>query len=141
MKLPMKQETDKDPLEPMRITMFGESINFTQKAHLLFLLPALFISLVAGILEPALAVFFGKFFDVFSNYEGDRISEIQLLDKILVDVQALIDLGAATLLVKGGYFASRLVFGELQAQSVRNELFEKLLRKDLEWFETRTSGC
>ena len=59
----------------------------------------------------------------------------------MVDVQALIALGAATWLVKGGYFASWPVFGELQAQSVRNELFENLLRKDLEWFETRTSGC
>ena len=58
----------------------------------------------------------------------------------MVDVQALIALGAATWLVKGGYFASWPVFGELQAQSVRVfEMNSSKLLRNLEWFETRTS--
>lgn len=62
------------------------------------------------------------------------------MQKILINVYALIGIGLTTWLLKGGYFAAWLVFGEMQAKSVRDELFVDLLRKDLEWYDKRTVG-
>lgn len=114
--------------------------NFTKRSHLVVLLPALFLSTVSGILLPALAIFFGKFFDALSSYGAGAINDDELKQKVLTNVYALIALGGATWLMQGGYFTAWLVFGELQAKDVRDTLFQTLLAKDLEWFEMRSTG-
>ncbi len=95
---------------------------------------------MSGILLPALAIFFGKFFDALSSYGAGAINDDELKQKVLTNVYALIALGGATWLMQGGYFTAWLVFGELQAKDVRDTLFQTLLAKDLEWFEMRSTG-
>jgi ATP-binding cassette subfamily B (MDR/TAP) protein 1 len=114
--------------------------HFTEKGHLVVLLPAIFLSALSGILLPALAIFFGKFFDAFSGFGAGTISDAEFTKKVLIDTYALIGLGGTTWLLKGGYFTIWLVFGELQAKSVRDALFQNLLERDLEWYESRTTG-
>ena len=113
---------------------------FTTGLHLLVLLPGLILSTIAGILEPAVAIFFGKFFDTFSDFGAGQIDGQDLMRKSLVDIYGLIMIGGATWLLKGGYFTIWLVFGELQAKAVRDELFQNLLDKDLSWYESRSVG-
>jgi ATP-binding cassette subfamily B (MDR/TAP) protein 1 len=38
------------------------------------------------------------------------------------------------------YFTLFLTFGELQARSAREKIFNTLLKKDLEWYDTRENG-
>jgi ATP-binding cassette subfamily B (MDR/TAP) protein 1 len=113
---------------------------FTSRLHLLILVPSLFLSTVAGILQPAMAIFFGRFFDNFSDFGAGKINGQELMSKGLPDIHGLIAIGGATWLLKGGYFTTWLVFGELQAKGVRDELFQNLLQQDLGWFEARSSG-
>lgn len=139
-------ETDKEPLVDKRVeptqavASWRALFNFTERSHLIVLLPALFLSAISGILLPALAIFFGKFFDALSSFGAGAISDRELVQKVLANTYALVTLGGATWLMKGGYFTIWLVFGELQAKSVRDTLFQELLKKDLEWFEARSSG-
>ena len=114
--------------------------NFTQPVHAAILVPGLLLAIVAGILQPALAIFFGKFFNSFSQYGGGTITGAQLMQRTLVDVFALLGIGAATWILKGSYFALWIVFGEMQAKSVRDRLFGHLVQKDLAWFDSRTTG-
>ena len=114
--------------------------NFTHKAHMLALLPALAFSICGGALGPVMAIFLGKFFDAFADFGAGKISPDKLMHRTLTSVHALLGIGGGTVLLKSGLFAAWLSFGEMQAKSVRDELFQALLRKDLEWFEMRESG-
>lgn len=113
---------------------------FTSRIHLLVLLPCLILSTIAGVLQPTMAIFFGKFFDTFSDFGAGKIDGQDLMHKALVDIYGLLAIGGATWLLKGGYFTTWLVFGELQAKGVRDELFQSLLEKILGWYESRSSG-
>jgi ATP-binding cassette subfamily B (MDR/TAP) protein 1 len=114
--------------------------NFTDRTHFFILVPALFLSALSGILLPAVAIFMGKYFDALTSYGAGQLSDDELVHKVLFSTYGLVLVGAATWLLKGGYFTLWLVFGEMQAKSVRDKLFQSLLLKDLEWFEMRSSG-
>lgn len=121
-------------------TSWKALFTFTSRLHLLILVPSMFLSTVAGILQPAMAIFFGKFFDNFSDFGAGKINGQKLMSRGLPDIYGLIVIGGATCLLKGGYFSTWLVFVELQAKGVRDELFQNLLETDLGWFEARSSG-
>jgi ATP-binding cassette subfamily B (MDR/TAP) protein 1 len=125
---------------PKGSTSWKALCTFTSRLHLLVLVPSLLLSTIAGVLQPAMAIFFGKFFDNFSDFGAGKIDGQELISKGLPDIYGLIAIGGATWLLKGGYFTTWLVFGELQAKGVRDELFQNLLKKDLGWFEARSSG-
>lgn len=113
---------------------------FTRKPHLLVLLPAILLSLAAGLILPVTAIFFGRVFNNFSDYAAGKIEATIFTRELTGNIYALLVLGAATFVLKGGLFNFWLQFGEMQARCVREELFRTLLEKDLEWYDLRTSG-
>lgn len=113
---------------------------FTRRRHLWSLVPAFAFSIAGGALGPIVAIFLGRFFDAFADFAAEKISPQQLLDRTLSSVHALLGVGAGSIVLEGGLFVAWLSFGEMQAKSVRDELFQALLQKDLEWFEMRESG-
>lgn len=116
-------------------TTWKDLYAFTTKAHLLALVPGLLFAICAGILEPVIPIFLGKFFDAFADFGAGKISSDKLMDQTLTSVYALLGVGCGTWILKGGMFATWLAFGEMQAKSAREELFQCLLYKDIEWFE------
>ena len=123
-----------------RSSSWTNIFTFTRRAHLSVLLPAALLSAGAGILLPATAVFFGKFFQSFSDYSVGIIEGSALMSQTQSTVSALLTIGACTFVLKGGLFALWLTFGEMQAKCIREELFQTLLEKELEWYESRTTG-
>lgn len=114
--------------------------NFFSRQHAPILVTALVLSAAAGISGPALAIFFGKIFGAFSSYGSGVIDGQMLMRKVSLDAIALCVLGGTVWLLKGGYFALWMIFGELQAKNARDQLFQNLLEKDFEWYEMNTSG-
>ena len=114
--------------------------NFTTKAHILPLLIAILLSIASGIVIPALAIFLGKLFNLFTEYGAGKISGTVLVHKISTYDIYMLGLGGASMLFNAGYFGFWLYFGELQAKSARDRLFDGLLEKDMEWFDMRTAG-
>lgn len=114
--------------------------NFTSKWDTPPLLLALIFSIAAGIIAPALAVFLGKIFDLFTNFGAGEISGSDLLKKVSTNAIVLVALGTASGLLHAGYFTVWLVFGELQAKHVREMLFDSMLEKDMGWYDMRTDG-
>ena len=119
---------------------WGSLFSFTTRDHILPLVIAILLSIASGIIIPALAIFIGKLFNLFTEYGAGKLSGPDLVRKISrYDLYMLI-LGGASMLFNAGYFGFWIYFGELQAKSVRDRLFDGLLEKDMEWFDMRTAG-
>ena len=101
---------------------------------------ALFFSIAAGIVAPALAIFLGKIFDLFTNFGAGEISELDLVKDVSTYAIVLAGLGTASGLLLGGYFMLWLVFGELQAKGVREKLFEGMIDKSMGWYDMQKDG-
>ena len=119
---------------------WGSLFNFTTRAHILPLVIAILLSIASGIIIPALAIFIGKLFNLFTDYGAGKLDGPALVHKISrYDLYMLI-LGGASMFCNTGYFGFWIYFGELQAKNVRDRLFDGLLEKDMEWFDMRTAG-
>lgn len=114
--------------------------NFTNRTHIFTLSLALVLSVTSGIVIPVLAVLLGKMFGLFTDFGADKISGSELIKKVSVYGIGLVGLGSASGLLNAGYFMIWLIFGELQAKSVRNKLFDGMLEKDMEWYDMRKNG-
>lgn len=121
-------------------TRWRSLLNFSSRQHTPVLLAALLLSAAAGITGPALAIFLGKIFGAFSAYGSGATDGPSFTDKVSHYSIALCVIGVAVWFLKGGYFGLWMVFGELQAKEARDQLFQNLLEKDLEWYELRTYG-
>ena len=122
------------------ITSWRALFSFTDRAHMIVLIPALILSAVSGILPAALAIFLGKYFDALANFGAGTINDHELVQKVQINTYGLIAIGGAAWLTKGGFFTLWLIFGEMQAKSARDILFQCLLQKDVEWFDMRSTG-
>ncbi len=121
-------------------TSWRSLFNFTSKRDAFPFLLALSLSVAAGIIGPALAIFLGNIFDLFTSFGAGEISGSDLLKKVSTYAIILAGLGAASGLLHMSYFILWLVFGELQAKHVRERLFDGMLEKDMSWYDLRTDG-
>lgn len=116
------------------------SFTFTQRGHYGVLCLAIFFATCSALVQPTVSIFMGRYSDALAQFGGGFIDSGTLRDRTMVGVHAFIVLGCCTLFTNAGMFATWTIFGEMQAKSVREELFRSLLEKDLEWFEMRESG-
>ena len=114
--------------------------NFTTRSHGFPLLLAIFLSVASGVIIPALSIFLGKIFDCFTSFGAGSISGSDLLHRVSMYGLALVGLGSASGILNAGYFMFWLLFGELQAKSARDGLFEGMLEKEMEWYDMRKAG-
>ena len=125
--------------QPKRATWLS-LFNFTTKRHIVPLAVALILSIISGIVIPAVAIFLGRIFNLFTEYASGSHNGDALVTKVSINCVALSAIGAGSWVLNGGYFMFWLVFGELQAQSVRDRLFDGLMQKDMEWYDMRKNG-
>jgi len=114
--------------------------SFTNHAHILPLSIATILAIASGVVIPALAFFLGQIFNCFSKYGSDQLTGRELTQKTTHYCAYLAGLGSASWLLNGGYFMFWILFGELQARSMRNRVYQAMLDKDLEWFDTHKDG-
>lgn len=138
--LPSELEADEEENNLAKHTSWRSLFNFTSTTDALPLLLALILSIAAGIVNPALAIFLGRIFDLFTNFGAGEISGSDLVEKVSTNAIVLAGLGTASGLLHAGYFMLWLVFGELQAKHVRERLFDGMLQKDIGWYDMRTDG-
>lgn len=114
--------------------------SFTTKNHLPTLSLAMALALLASSVTPIFAILLGDIFHSFTSFGGGDISGDDLLRKVKRNDIALSGLGIASWVLNGTYFSLFIVFGELQVSNARTRIFEELLRRDQEWFETHKDG-
>lgn len=118
----------------------GGIFTFSRASHLPVFIPGVLLSAAAGLLQPAMAIFLGRFFNAFSDFASNVIDEPTFDRDTSRSIYALLAIGLCTLLVKGGVFACWVGFGELQAKSARLAVFQSLLNRDIEWFDAQSIG-
>jgi len=114
--------------------------NFTTRDHIFCLSAAILLSGVSGIIKPGVAVLLGRIFNNFTAFGAGNIDRDELILEVSAACIALTVLGSVSWLLSGGYFVLWVIFGELQAKSARNKLFQGMIAKDIEWYDTRKNG-
>lgn len=113
---------------------------FILRVHFIPLAVAVVLAALSGVVIPAVAIILGKIFDVFARYGSDTITGPVLVEHISWYAVALSVLGVASGILNGGFFAIWISFGELQAKSAREKLFDEMLEREIEWFDLRRAG-
>lgn len=124
------------PSNPTWLSLF----RFTAKRHLPVLFLGVFLAVAASLTTPAMAVLLGNIFNTFTLFGAGSISGQSLVEKVTSGCVGLACLGAVSWALNASYFTLFIIFGELQASSSRGKLFEELLKRNLEWFETQQDG-
>lgn len=134
------------PLEALKVEEKGDRprwrslFAFMHRAHHLPLFIALALSVMSGILIPVLAYILGKIFDSFTDYGGGKISSTTFTSTVTTNALYLVILGSVSWVLNGHYFMFWLFFGELQAKSARDKMYEGMLHKPMSWYDTRKVG-
>lgn len=115
-------------------------LHFTLRIHLIPLAAALILTALSGVIIPAVAIILGKAFDAFAQYGSNKITGPDLVEQITWYAVALTVLGCASGILNGGFFTIWISFGELQAKSAREQLFNEMLEKEIEWYDLRKAG-
>ena len=101
---------------------------------------ALALSVISGVITPALAILLGMIFDSFTAFGAGTITHETLSRKVVTSVIWLLALGGASWLLNGTYFMFWLIFGELQAKATRDTLYASMLEKEIAWYDMRKTG-
>ena len=113
---------------------------FMNRRHAGVLAVAILLSIASGIVVPTLAYFLGRIFNLFADYAVKQITGATFSSKVSRYCLYLVALGSANWLLNGGFFAFWVAFGELQANSARQKLYDAMLHKEIAWYDTRRSG-
>ena len=114
--------------------------HFMSRLQSIIFASATILSVASGIVIPALAVFLGKIFDLFTSFGANEISGPDLVKSVSNYGIALVALGLASGFLNAVFFGFWVLFGELRAKSMREKSFEAMLGKDLEWYDMRKAG-
>jgi ATP-binding cassette subfamily B (MDR/TAP) protein 1 len=113
---------------------------FTTRKHLPVFCSGFVVAVVAAATLPAMGVLFGLIFRQFAAYGAGEISGSVLLHNASNYCIYLTAVCAACWFANSVYFTLFLALGELQARSAREIIFNALIRKDMEWYDTRENG-
>lgn len=119
---------------------FKSLFTFTTKKHISNIVPCIIFAIISGVLKPISAIFYGNIFGTLTNFGAGVLTAQETLQQVSKWCIAITILGGAVWLFEGLFLCSWMVFGELQARSVREKLFAGMLEKDLEWFDLRKDG-
>lgn len=113
---------------------------FTQTRHLIALIPAVLASCAVAGFKTSLALAMGLFFQIAADFALGDVSPPDTLVEGTSLCILLCGLGAGHWLANTVFLSSWVVFGELQARSVREQMFDSLLDKKMAWYDAQADG-
>ncbi|KAE8352917.1 P-loop containing nucleoside triphosphate hydrolase protein [Aspergillus coremiiformis] len=132
----MAQDKRRWAWSPSWLSLFS----FTTKRHTPTLCFAILFALLASASSPVFATLLGEIFDSLALFGSGRIAGQELIQKTKAASIKLVGLGVYSWFCNSVYFILFVIFGELQVANAREKLFNGLLQKDQEWFETQQDG-
>ncbi|KAI5458228.1 P-loop containing nucleoside triphosphate hydrolase protein [Mariannaea sp. PMI_226] len=113
---------------------------FTKPSHAVPLTGALFTSALTAGFKTVLAIILGKVFDIIAGYGNGTLSSSAAVSEISNWSLILFGLGVGYWLANSAFLALWVIFGELQADSARKDLFGGLISRDMAWFDSQSDG-
>ena len=136
----MQSEGVEDGSEETNHASWWSLFSFTSKSHSNTLIAAMTLTIASGIVAPVLAIIFGRIFEAFTSYGATHINRSELVEQVSRYGVGLVVLGCINGLLNAAFFASWLIFGEMQAKCARKVLFDSMLYKDMAWFDSHKVG-
>ncbi|KAH6609033.1 hypothetical protein Trco_002379 [Trichoderma cornu-damae] len=130
------QATDTKPLR----SSFKHLFCFTRWTHAGPLVAAFAAAAAFAAVKSVYSVILGKIFDVVSDFGAGHRSSTETLHRISHWGLILLGLGIANWLVSAAFLSLWIVFGELQANSARQDIFDSLLSNKMSWFDSLDQG-
>ena len=125
--------------KPQR-SSFKHLFSFTRWNHTASLLAALVASAAFASVKSVLSVVLGKIFDAVSDFGAGHGSGSETLSNVARWALVLLGMGAANWLATTALLLLWVIFGELQANCARKEIFESLLSKEMSWYDSLDQG-
>jgi len=113
---------------------------FTRWQHGAAISAAVASTIATGAMKTALAVVLGKIFEVVAAFGTAELDNRETLSQVSTWSLVLCGMGGGVWLANAAFMAAWITFGELQAKSVRNTVFESLLMKEMAWYDTQSNG-
>jgi ATP-binding cassette subfamily B (MDR/TAP) protein 1 len=116
------------------------------KKHLPIFTGAMLSALVAAATLPIFAVIYGLVFRDYTDYSAGKLDSNALRSSVTRYCLILTGIASVNWMANSIYFFFFffffffLTFGELQARSARNRIFDALMSKDMAWYDTRETG-
>lgn len=113
---------------------------FTTTRHVPVVLCGLLSTTVAALTMPAFAVLYGLIFGQYTIYGAGLTDSHALMSNMTKYCIILAGICTLNWIANSFQYFCFLTFGELQARSARNRIFDALIKKDMAWFDTRETG-
>jgi ATP-binding cassette subfamily B (MDR/TAP) protein 1 len=137
----LQNKKPKTMYQPKHVSPPWSSLfNFTTRKHLVFLFPALVSSMVSGATIPVNAYLLGRIFASFTSFAAGQIDTPNFKHDMAKYNSYVVINGATSWLFNFLAYSFWHTFGDLQARSARERLFNALLLKPASWFDRRTEG-
>ncbi|KAH8702984.1 P-loop containing nucleoside triphosphate hydrolase protein [Phaeosphaeriaceae sp. PMI808] len=131
-----KDEEQQYVLQASWKALFG----FTTKKHIPILCGGMLSALVGAATMPVFAIIYGLIFRDYTDYGSGKMDGGALRGSVTTYCLILTGIACLNWMANSLYFFFFLAFGELQARSARNRIFDALILKDMAWFDTRETG-
>ncbi|KAL6701467.1 ABC-transporter [Trichoderma pleuroticola] len=133
---PDRQDTDSKPQR----SSFKHLFSFTRWNHAGLLIAAVVASAAFASIKSVQSIILGKIFDVVSDFGAGHRSGNETMDQISHWGLILLGMGVGNWLASTAFLALWVIFGELQANSVRQGIFQGLLSRKMSWYDFLDQG-
>lgn len=114
--------------------------NFTTKKHVALLVPGIFCSIGSGLVNPINSYLLGKIFARFASFASGQLDSSEFRREVLKYNLYIVVVASASWLFNFLAYFIWHTFGEAQARSAREKIFNSLLLRQVEWFDRRKDG-
>lgn len=139
-RLSVEEQSKMDQPEKRSTPPWTSLFNFTTRRHIFFFVPAILCSIASGATIPVNAYLLGLIFASFTSFSGGQINGAVFKHQIAKFVTYVVINGGASWLFNSTAYSLWHTFGDLQARSARERLFNALLLKPASWYDRRTEG-
>lgn len=112
---------------------------FITRNQIPLLCGGLLLSIAAGAIQPVSGLFAGKIFAAISE-DGNEGHYHRLGETVRTNCIYFCCLACISWALQFSATAIWMIFGELQTQCLRKQVFNALLRKSITWYDTRPGG-
>lgn len=138
----MSKRAGREPVPPVRSSpsVKPRILLFTTSEQVLILGTAVITAGIIAAGKTVFTVFLGKIFDAAAKYGHGSISGADLFARVSLWCGYLTVLGVGMWLVSSVDMALWITSGALRTGKARKKLFAVLVRKEMDWFDSREDG-
>lgn len=115
-------------------------LSFAERSHRVVLCLAIISGMVSGAIFPIFAVLLGNMFKAFSDHGSEQLAPEDFGSAVAQNTTYLVVFAVMSWLLHAAFFTLSSIFGDLQGNSARIQVYDRVLHKEMAWLDTRKHG-